>query len=88
MSHHLLSPQNDIAFKRIFGTQDKAVLLKMLNAVLVEHLTNPIKEVTFLDPKLGDPEAKLKQSIVDVLCQDQQGGSIHCRDAGGQDLCL
>ena len=74
MAHHLLSPQNDIAFKRIFGTQDnKAVLIKMLHAVLVEHLTSPIQEVTFLDPTLGDPEAKLKQSIVDVFCQDQKG---------------
>ena len=54
MAHHLLSPQNDVAFKRIFGSQTyKAVLIKILNAVLVAHLIAPIQGVTFLDPKLG-----------------------------------
>ena len=71
MARHLLSPQNDIAFKRIFGTEDnKAILVKMLNAVLLEHLASVITEVTFLAPNLGMPEARLKHSIVDVLCKD------------------
>ena len=69
-----LNPQNDVAFKRIFGQdKNKDILLAMLNAVLHGQLHTPIQEVTFLSP-IQDPEiAAKKQSIVDVLCEDQDG---------------
>ena len=74
MPHHLLSPQNDLVFKRLFGSKaHQAMLIKMLNAVLFEHLTAPIASVTFLDNDLSNKSTLLKQSIVDVHCQDQKG---------------
>ncbi len=69
-----LDPQNDVAFKRIFGQeQNQDILLSLLNQVLKGQLTEPIKEVRFLSP-IQDPEAMAqKQSIVDVLCRDKKG---------------
>ena len=67
-----LNPQNDVAFKRIFGTEkNKDILIAMLNAVLKNQLHRPIKDVQFLNP-IQEPEALArKQSIVDVLCKDE-----------------
>jgi len=69
-----LNPQNDVAFKRIFGQEkNKDILITMLNAVLETQLHKPIKSVIFLSP-IQEPEAAAKkQSIVDVLCKDQDG---------------
>ncbi len=68
------NPQNDFAFKRIFGQEkNKKILIAMLNAVLKESFHGPIEDVQFLktiqDPEIGSQ----KQSIVDVLCKDQDG---------------
>ncbi len=70
-----LNPKNDEAFKCIFGKEkNKDILIKMLNAVLKKQLRNKsIEEIQFLNPQL-DPEIMgSKQSIVDVLCQDEDG---------------
>ena len=69
-----LNPQNDVAFKRIFGTeQNKDILIAMLNSVLKNQLHTPIRQVSFLSP-FQEPEAlSKKQSIVDVLCEDIDG---------------
>ena len=69
-----LNPQNDVAFKYIFGReQNKDILIAMLNAVLKNQLPKPIQEVRFLSP-YQEPEALAqKQSIVDVLCKDLDG---------------
>ena len=69
-----LDPKNDYAFKRIFGTEkNKAILVHFLNDILAPTLGEKIQEVTFLKP-VQDPEvASKKQSIVDVLCVDEQG---------------
>jgi len=67
-----LNPKNDVAFKRIFGTEkNKDILISMLNAVVGNQLHTPIHEITFLSP-FQEPEAwAQKQSVVDVLCKDQ-----------------
>ena len=69
-----LNPQNDVAFKRIFGTEkNKDILIPMLNSVLKSQLHTPITQVSFLSP-FQEPEALAKkQSIVDVLCEDTDG---------------
>ncbi len=69
-----LNPQNDFAFKRIFGQEkNKEILISMLNAVLKNQLHHAIQDVIFLKTA-QDPEiASQKQSIVDVLCKDEDG---------------
>ena len=69
-----LNPRNDVAFKRVFGTEkNKDILIAMLNAVVKRHLHQPIVEVRYL-PTLLDPDVLAKkQSVVDVLCQDEDG---------------
>ncbi len=67
-----LNPQNDVAFKRIFGhPKNKDILMAMLNEVLKNQLIKPIQHVEFL-ATIQEPEtAAKKQFIVDVLCEDQ-----------------
>ena len=74
MTGKYLNPQNDVAFKRIFGSEkNKDILISLLNEVLKNQLKDPIKEVKFLSP-IQDPEVSAsKQSIVDVLCRDKKG---------------
>lgn len=69
-----LDPKNDIAFKRIFGTEEhKDILMHFLNDVLNLSGARHIEDVEFLSP-IQDPEiVAKKQSIVDVLCRDAQG---------------
>ena len=65
-----LNPRNDLAFKRIFGSErNKDILIHFLNDVLGRE--SLIKEVTFLKT-IQDPEiAPLRVSVVDVMCEDQ-----------------
>ena len=73
MSHHLLSPQNDLVFKRIFGTdRNKAFLSKMLNSVLVNQLTSPIVSIVFVTDTMRHSPI-VKETIVDIRCQDEKG---------------
>ena len=74
--HKLLDPKNDVAFKRIFGTEkNKDILIHFLNDMLIFRGHPHIVNVTFLSP-IQDPEiASQKTSIVDVLCQDQNGNT-------------
>ena len=69
-----LDPKNDIAFRRIFGSEkNKDILIHFINDVLELKGSDRIKEVTFL-PTIQEPEiASKKQSIVDVLCKDENG---------------
>jgi len=74
MFTRFLDPQNEIAFKKIFGSEkNKDILITLLNEVLKKQLKSPIKNVTFLSP-IQEPEVlPKKQSIVDVLCRDEKG---------------
>lgn len=69
-----LDPKNDFAFKKIFGTEkNKGILIHFLNDMLGLTDEKRIADVQFLKPN-QDPEiAVKKQSIVDVLCQDEVG---------------
>ncbi len=68
-----LDPKNDLAFKRIFGTErNKPILIHFLNDIFARG-TNPIEEVTFLKPVQDPVIAAERSSIVDVLCRDNHG---------------
>ena len=69
-----LDPKNDIAFKVIFGSEkNKDILIHFLNDILELNSSGEIIEVTFLSP-IQDPEIiSKKQSIVDILCKDDEG---------------
>ena len=69
-----LDPKNDVAFRRIFGSEkNKDILIHFINDVLELKDGDKIKEITFL-PTITVPEiAAKKQSVVDVLCKDENG---------------
>ncbi|WP_264685595.1 MULTISPECIES: Rpn family recombination-promoting nuclease/putative transposase [unclassified Wolbachia] len=69
-----LDPKNDISFKRIFGTEkNKDILIHFLNDILGFAGKNAIQDIEFLST-IQDPDiASKKQSIVDVLCRDENG---------------
>ena len=73
MSHHLLSPQNDLVFKRLFGTdRNKALLIKMRNSVLINQLTSPIVSIHFMGDTMRHNPV-VKDTLVDIGCQDERG---------------
>ncbi|WP_447933106.1 Rpn family recombination-promoting nuclease/putative transposase [Wolbachia endosymbiont of Dactylopius coccus] len=69
-----LDPKNDVAFRRIFGTEkNKDILIHFLNDILGFTSKNAIQDIEFLST-IQDPDiASKKQSIVDVLCRDSTG---------------
>ncbi len=69
-----LDPKNDLAFKRIFGSEkNKDILIHFINDVLALEGNDQIQEVSF-QPTIQDPEiASKKQSVLDVLCKDANG---------------
>ena len=74
MLYKFLDPQNDLAFKRVFGSEkNKDILIQFLNDILDHQYIGEIKAITFLPTVQGPEVAANKQSIVDVLCQDQHG---------------
>ena len=76
MLSKFLDPKNDVAFRKIFGTEkNKDILIHFLNDMITFKERSPIKEVTFLKT-IQDPEtAALKTSIVDILCKDEKGNT-------------
>ncbi|MDP1723633.1 MAG: Rpn family recombination-promoting nuclease/putative transposase [Alphaproteobacteria bacterium] len=74
MLSKFLDPKNDVAFKKIFGTEkNKDILIHFLNDMLTFKENEPIEDVTFLKT-VQDPEiAAQKTSIVDILCKDSKG---------------
>ena len=69
-----LNPRNDVAFKKIFGTEkNKDILKHFLNDVIVSNYKKEIKEVTLLNPMQHPEIIHSKQSTVDVLCEDEDG---------------
>ena len=69
-----LDPKNDLAFKRIFGTEKhKSIPIDFLNATLNLNGLDKIVDLEFLNP-IQTPEIDSKKtSIVDVLVRDQRG---------------
>jgi predicted transposase/invertase (TIGR01784 family) len=69
-----LDPKNDVAFKKIFGTEkNKDILIHFLNDMLLFKNQKPIVDITFLKPSQGPEISSQKSSIVDVLCKDESG---------------
>ncbi|HEV3270269.1 MAG TPA: PD-(D/E)XK nuclease family transposase, partial [Candidatus Rhabdochlamydia sp.] len=69
-----LDPKNDIAFKKIFGSEkNKDILIHFLNDILSSFKKNHIVDVEFLPTILNPETAKQKLSIVDALCKDENG---------------
>lgn len=74
VSRKYLNPKNDIAFKKIFGEEkNKDILIKLINEVLKGKTHKPIIDVQFIVPSLPPVIEASKQSIVDILCFDQDG---------------
>ena len=74
MLDKFLDPKNDFAFKRVFGSEkNKDILIQFLNDILDHQYIGQIKDITFLPTIQESAVAASKQSIVDVLCQDQHG---------------
>ena len=69
-----LDPKNDVAFRKIFGSEkNQDILIRLLNDVIIFQENRPIKKVTFLKT-VQDPDiASQKTSIVDILCEDDMG---------------
>lgn len=69
-----LDPKNDVAFKKIFGTEkNKDILIQFLNDVIDFKGNQPITKVTFLKTEQDPETAAHKVSIVDILCEDERG---------------
>ncbi|MBS0186318.1 MAG: Rpn family recombination-promoting nuclease/putative transposase [Proteobacteria bacterium] len=72
MLSKFLDPKNDLAFKRIFGTPRNAdILIHFLNDIL-NLKDHPIQTVKFLKSNQDPKIAAERQSIVDVLCEDEK----------------
>jgi predicted transposase/invertase (TIGR01784 family) len=76
MLSKFLDPKNDVAFKKIFGSEkNKDILIHFLNDMITFKGCSRIKDVTFLKT-IQDPEtAAQKTSIVDILCKDEKGNT-------------
>ena len=76
MLSKFLDPKNDVAFRKIFGSEkNKDILIHFLNDMITFKEHGRIQEVTFLKTT-QDPEiAAQKTSIVDILCKDEKGNT-------------
>ena len=69
-----LNPRNDIAFKKIFGTEkNKDILIHFLNDVIEREDKKEITKVRLLNPMQHPEIIGKKQSVVDVLCEEEDG---------------
>ena len=72
-----LDPKNDVAFKKVFGSEKhKDILIHFINDILELKGNDQIEGVEFLSPVQDAEIASKKQSIVDVLCRDKNGVQI------------
>ena len=68
-----LDPKNDLAFKRIFGTEkNKDILIHFLNDIF-DRASNPIEQVTFIKTQLEPEVMAQRASLVDIMCEAQSG---------------
>ena len=69
--------KNDVAFRKIFGNENKKVILiSFLNAVLGLEGQNRVKEVSLLNPFQLPRIAGEKSSIIDVRATDEKGATF------------
>lgn len=68
MTSKFADPKNDIVFKKLFG--DSAVLVDFINKALP---TKHIKKVEYIPTNMEPEIRSKKQSVLDVLCTDENG---------------
>jgi len=69
-----LNPCNDVAFKKIFGSEEhKAVTISFLNSILEYTGKAAIVEIKFLNTEQKRIMQLKKDNILDILCTDQAG---------------
>ena len=69
-----LDPKNDVAFRKVFGTEkNQDILIRLLNDVIIFQENRPITKVTFLKTVQAPDIDYKKTSIVDILCEDDLG---------------
>ncbi|MDM8521501.1 Rpn family recombination-promoting nuclease/putative transposase [Anaerolineales bacterium HSG6] len=69
-----VNPRNDVAFRKIFGSQEKSdILISFLNAVLGLQKDKTIQSVQILNPYQTPKLEKLKTTILDVRATDKRG---------------
>jgi len=69
-----VDPKNDVAFKKIFGNEEKKeILISFLNAVLDLQGEKEIDDIEMLTPSQLPPIQYLKLSILDVKAKDKRG---------------
>jgi len=68
-----LDPTNDVAFKKIFGNeQKKEILISLLNSLLGLKEGKKILDVEIQNPYQIPKIAELKNTLLDVKCKDQR----------------
>jgi predicted transposase/invertase (TIGR01784 family) len=67
-----LDPKNDLIFKRIFG-EHKHLCKSLLNSMLPLEPSQRIVSLEYQSPELTPETLALKDSIVDVYCEDNRG---------------
>ena len=69
-----VNPRNDVAFKKIFGNeQKKDILISFLNAVLNLTGEKEIQELEILNPYQAPKIEALKYTLLDVRAKDKRG---------------
>ena len=72
-----LDPKNDVAFRKIFGTEsNKDILIHFINDILELKDDSKIEDVEYLATVQNPDIAYAKESVVDVLCRDKNGIEI------------
>ncbi len=69
-----VNPKNDVAFKKIFGSEEKKeILISFLNAVLDLKGDRAIQRIELLNPYQTPKLETLKYTILDIRATDQRG---------------
>jgi predicted transposase/invertase (TIGR01784 family) len=69
-----VNPTNDVAFKKIFGNEEKKeILISFLNAVLDLTGDHEIEDITILNPYQTPKIEALKDTLLDVKARDKRG---------------
>lgn len=69
-----LDPRNDVAFKKIFGSEEhKNITISFLNSILEYTSERAIKSIIFLNTEQHEIVRLKKDNILDILCTDHTG---------------
>lgn len=69
-----IDPKVDYVFKKLFGSEaNKALLIDLLNAVLLESIPEPLDDIQILNPFNDKESLDDKLSILDIKARDRAG---------------